>query len=231
METIGADKAWALELCDKLEKFNAARKKPVSFGANLRIAPNIDFESLFSAFKKSNFDVVNIGIESGSERIRRKVLNRNYSNEDIMRVANLARKHALKVYFYNLIGIPDETREDFKKTLEINRTCQPDRAYTHIFFPYPGTGLYSVCKKEGLLPEKVNTELERCKAVLDLPKFRKHDIQNSFIWFDYNVFKGYRPLTQILRKVLVSMCRSNTVLHYFYRKLTYLRFFTRIKKH
>jgi radical SAM superfamily enzyme YgiQ (UPF0313 family) len=221
VETIGADMAWALDLCGKLAEFNYSLKKPLAFGVNLRIAPNLDYDALFSAFEKSNFKSVNIGVESGSDRVRREILNRHYSNKDIADVVRLARKHKLKVNFYNLIGVPGETAEDFRETIKINRECLPDKAYAHIFYPYPGTRLYDVCSEKRLLPGSADTKLERCTAVLDLPGFSKKQIRNGFIWFDYDVYKGKRPMHRILAGVLVSKCRSNPILHRIYRKFTY----------
>src|SRR3989338_6982968 len=84
VETIGQVKNWTLELCAKLTAFNKTRPEPLSFGANLRVAPNSDLESIFNAFKQANFRFVNIGLESGSEKVRREILRRNYSNEDII---------------------------------------------------------------------------------------------------------------------------------------------------
>ncbi len=221
IETIGVDKNWAIELCSKFERFNETLNKPLSFGVNLRIAPNLDFENLFSAFEKANFTILNIGVESGSESVRREILKRNYSNQDIVNVVALAKRHSLKIHFYNLIGIPGETIDDFKETVNINRICLPDKIYTHIFFPYPGTELYRKCKQQGLLKKAPDTELERCKAVLDLPGFSRKQIQKSFIWFDYYIYKGHKPIHKILAKVFVSKFRSDSYLHYFYRRLTY----------
>jgi len=195
----------------------------------LRVTPKLDLDILFSAFRKSNLLTVNIGVESGSERVRREILKRDYSNRDVIKAVTLTRKHGLKVYFYNLIGVPGETLADFKETIKLNRKCLPERTFNHIFFPYPGTELYSVCREKGLLPEKIDTELERCKATLDLPGFSKKQIQNSFVWFDYGVYKGRRPLSEILPKVLVSSFRSNTILHFFYRRLSYSSLFKWLK--
>lgn len=229
VETITANTGWAMELCRKLELFNSTLRDPLSFGVNLRITPNMDFAPLFLAFKKSNFKVINIGVESGSERVRREILNRDYSNQDIINTVNLARKHGLKIHFYNLIGIPGETRNDFFQTVDINCLCLPDRIYTHIFFPYPGTKLYETCREQGLLKDGIDTDLERCKAVLGSPGFSKKQIQKSFIWFDYYVYKGHKPLNKIMAKVLVSKLRSHSFLRYFYRQLSCLSFLRRFR--
>lgn len=174
--------------------------------------------------------MVKIGLESGSERIRREILKRNYSNKDIIDAVSLARKYGLKVFFYNLMGIPGETLNDFKETIGINRICLPDISIPHVFFPYPGTELYALCKDLKLLPKVLDTDLERCKATLDLPGFSKKQIQDSYVWFDYDVYKGYKPMYKILFKVLVAKLISNTSLHNIYRRFTYLPLFKRLRK-
>lgn len=113
-----------------------------------------------AVFRKANFRFVNIGVESGSERVRREILRRNYSNNDVINFVKLARKHDLQVAFFNLIGIPGETLADFKETIEINRKCKPEWVLPSIFFPYPGSDLYFSCKKQGLL-EKPSSQDKR----------------------------------------------------------------------
>lgn len=225
VETFGINKEWAVELFSKLESFNKTLSQPLSFGANIRITPNADLENLFVACKKCNFRFVNIGLESGSERVRREILKRNYSNEDIINAVVLARKHGLKIALFNMIGIPGETIVDFKETVKINRVCLPDWHLTSIFFPYPGTDLYFLCKEQGLLKKPLDTEIERMKATLDLPGFTKKQIQKSYIWFDYYVYKGHKPIYKILSLVLKSKLRSKSYLNIFFRRLSRLVFF------
>lgn len=230
VETIGVNKAWALELCAKLELLNSELQKPLSFITNLRITPNAGLETLFAAFKRCNINTIKIGLESGSERVRYEILKRNYSNRDIVYAVRSARRYDLKVTFYNLIGVPGETLADFGETIRMNRLCLPDRTIPHIFFPYPGTELYAVCKKEGVLPTRIETELERSRATLDLPGFTRRQIQDGFVWFEYDVYKGHKPMIKIFFKVLVSKFLSNPILHDLYRRITYLGLFRLIRK-
>lgn len=226
VETIGINKKWDIELCLKLKQLNAALSKPLTFGVNLRVTANAELESLFAAFKESNFRFINIGLESGSERVRREILKRNYSNEDIIAAVRLARKYGLRVNFYNLIGVPGETAADFQETLKMNRKCMPDFCYNYIFYPYPGTLLYSLCKEKGLLKRCPDIEMERSKATLDLPGFRKKQIQKSYLWFDYCFYKGYKPEYKLLASVLALKVRSN----YFYRRIKHYRFFQQLRR-
>jgi len=220
VESITSNREFCIELCSALEHFNSTLESPLEFGTNIRISKNIDFNEIFNLLKKCNFKFINIGVESGSEKIRSQMLNREYSNEDVIKVTKLARKYDLKICFYNLLGIPGETVEDFNQTIEINRQCLPDWHFLSIFFPYPGTELYNLSKDRGLLKEPLDTTMERNRAVLDLPGFNKKQIQKNYVWFDYNVYKGKKPLHKILPRVIVSKIKTNSELNYFYRILT-----------
>lgn len=219
VESFGLNKKWSIELCLELEQFNRRLDEPLSFSVNFRITPTLDLENFFIFLKKANFKLVNIGLESGSERVRHDILKRYYKNEDIIAACNLARKYNIKVSLFNMIGIPGETLEDFRETVRVNRMCLPDRHYTGIFYPYPGTRLYSLCKEWGLLKGNLKTKMERSEALLDLPGFNKRQIKKSYIWFDYNIYKGHKPIYKILLKVFVTSLRSHPFLYLTFRKI------------
>ncbi|MBU0686413.1 MAG: B12-binding domain-containing radical SAM protein [Candidatus Margulisbacteria bacterium] len=219
IETIGANKKWAMDLCAQLKNLNATFEQPFTFGVNIRIMPNVDYDELFATLKESNFKSINIGLESGSERIRREILKRNYSNRDIISAVNLARKYGLKVSFYNMLGFPTETLADFMETIKINRTCMPDYHNTSIFFPYPGTSLYALCKEHGLLKKPLDVDMERNRAVLDLKSFTKKQVQKKYVWFDYYIYKGRKPMYKILMRIFVLKLRSISLVGHFYNRL------------
>lgn len=213
VETFGANMNWALELCSALVASNKKTSNPVKFGVNLRITPKVSrvVEVLFETLKKSDFRSVNIGLESGSERVREEILDRRYSNEDVINAVSLAKKYGLEVIFFNLIGVPYETVEDFNQTVEVNRICLPDSNFVSIFYPYPGTKLYDLCKKDGLLPpDLLFSDKERVTAALEFPGFSKRQIQKAFIWFDYYVYREHRPDDWVTTRVLFNyLCVYN----------------------
>lgn len=203
VETLGINKDFDIDLCSQLEKFNKDYDQPIAFGANLRITSRINYESFFQSLRKANFSFINIGLESGNERVREEILKRRYSNQDFTNVVHCAKKHGLKVNVYLMVGIPSETLEDFQDTIKCIRGCQPDRADLSIFYPYPGTELYKICEEKKLLNHKISTEYERRIAALDLPGFSRKQIQRQYDWFNYTVYKGYRPLYPLLKDVFL----------------------------
>jgi hypothetical protein len=68
--------------------------------------------------------------------------------------------------------------------------------------------------------------MERCKANLGLSGFSKRQIQKSYLWFDYYLYKGYKPTYKLLAKVLALRIRKN----YFYRRMKYNYFLKWIRQ-
>ncbi|MBI5701771.1 B12-binding domain-containing radical SAM protein [Candidatus Saganbacteria bacterium] len=211
VETITINNQWALDLFSAISAFNPGSGRLLSFGVNIRLSLNMELEKLFAAMEKSNVKFINIGLESGSERIRRDILKRNYSNKDVIDAVKLARRYGLKICFYNMMGIPGETIEDYYETIKINRECLPDWNSNSIFYPYPGTDLYNLCGQNKLLGKQIDTEMERDRAVLDLPGFSRKQIQKSYIWFDYYVYNGYLPIYKLLARVFSLTLRSSPI--------------------
>jgi radical SAM superfamily enzyme YgiQ (UPF0313 family) len=221
IETFGADKIWMTDFCTKLELFNKSLPEPLSFGVNLRITPKLNVAHLFPLCQRANIRQIKIGLESGSEKIRRDVLRRDYSNEHIIHAVQTARQFGLQIAFYNMIGIPGEMPEDFNETIRLNRLCQPDIAILTIFYPYPGTDLYFTCKKQGLIDDVPDTRMERQMSVLEMSYFPKNKIHKNYYWFEYHVYKGYKPTTMLLLKVLLRYLKSKPWLNFMLRKFSH----------
>ncbi len=219
VETIALNKTWLIEFCKQLEAFNVTIDNFISYGCNFRISPQSIDEKIFLALKKANFFKINIGLESGSERIRRKILKRNYSNRDFLDVTVMARKVGLKIFVFNIIGLPEETYDDYMETVSLNRQCQPDNHYTGIFFPYPGTELYDTCIREGFIKTPINYRLERKQPVIDFPHFSKPQIKKAYTWFNYRVYKGYKPLWWVLMQTVMTKIRCSITINFLFRRI------------
>lgn len=192
VETIGCDMNWLNDLCEKLFRLNQSIAGKLRFNTNLRISPMMDYNTIFRSLKHANFESVIIGLESGNERVRKEILNRTYSNENILQAVQTARKYDIKIGLFNMVGIPTETPANFTDTVKMNQLIEPDWHSTSIFFPYQGTKLYELTEELGLMPRKLNTNSERQKAVLNLPYFPQKQIQKSFDAFHYQVYKAHK---------------------------------------
>lgn len=96
-----------------------------------------------------------IGIESGSESMRKKI-NKLGSWNDIIRVSREILGNGIDLKGYFIYGFPKETKEDFQKTYELAAELKemslklPGSFRTSVFQfrPYHGTQLYNEIVQE-----------------------------------------------------------------------------------
>ena len=83
---------------------------------------------------------IHLPLQSGSDDVLRK-MNRRYTSEEYKTLFDDIKRKVKNVAITTdiIVGFPNETDEDFQKTLDIVNYCQFDGAYTFIFSPREGT--------------------------------------------------------------------------------------------
>lgn len=83
---------------------------------------------------------VHLPIQSGSDEILKK-MNRKYTIEEYKKLFDEIKNKVKNVSVTTdiIVGFPNESDEDFQKTLDIVDYCKYDGAYTFIFSPREGT--------------------------------------------------------------------------------------------
>jgi len=127
-----------------------------------------------------------LGIESGNDRIRRKILGRNISNEQIINACRMFKKIKIRTFAYNMIGIPFEGPREILDTVVCNARAKVDSLQVSILYPYEKTDIYELCKKEGLLTSRVGTSYFR-KSVLIHPYLSQAQIKAYHQLFKFMV--------------------------------------------
>jgi len=108
--------------------------------------------------------VVFFGIETGSERLRNKVLKKNLGDAAIRQAAASLHGAGIKFRTYNILGLPGETLDEAYETVRMNTEIGADYPWCSIFSPYPRTELALYAAEKGYLP----------------PDFSPDDIPRSF---------------------------------------------------
>ncbi|NQU61195.1 MAG: B12-binding domain-containing radical SAM protein [Rhodospirillales bacterium] len=167
-----------------LEEFAEVYPKEVGLPYVALVRPNMVDEEYAKTLKKSGAHAVCIAIESGNADIRNKVMLRSMKDEQIYETFDILRKHGIKSYCLNMLGLPGESEETFKETVRINQDCKVDYADASIFQPYPGVGLTKYARDNGYLDEEnENWGGQYSETVLNFPqklKDRLHSYQVVF---------------------------------------------------
>jgi hypothetical protein len=223
IETFAANQSWAYELCSSLEQFVKRTGANIVFGTNLAPGQHLMADAeLPSRMKRARFGFVNLGLESGSERIRNEVLRRpRYTNEELVRFCDVLRTAGFQLNLFVMLGIPGEKVADYQETIDCVRRCEPSHVFCSIFYPYPGTDLHASCRQLGFIPNVLDAvphpSLERLKATLDLPGFPKWRIQLEYALFPYRVFKGKKPPLIIAAHIARTLLGTSMILNRIYR--------------
>ncbi len=83
--------------------------------------------------------IVKFGVESGSQRVRRQILQRRMKNESIVKAIETAHQYGLHTSVFLMIGLPAETHDDVMATIHLMAKAKPGRYRWSFFFPFPGT--------------------------------------------------------------------------------------------
>jgi len=119
---------------------------------------------------------VTMGIESGSENIRKKICHRMMSNKTIIDAFHVCHDLDFRTASFNMIGLPDETREDFLKTIQVNREARVEQPMLSYFYPFPGTKLRDYCIKKGYIKNEFHEVDYAVSSVLNMPHFSQKEI-------------------------------------------------------
>ena len=137
------------------------------------------------------------GVESGSMQIRRDVLNRPVTNRRIIDVFNWTKAENIMVTANYMIGLPGETPQDIEQTLALHAELDPDDFGCFVFYPYPGTSLFHVCRQKGFLSDNyLEIRADNRHSVLNMPALTKHDID-----YFYETFAALRKRELLKRRL------------------------------
>ncbi|HNX91045.1 MAG TPA: radical SAM protein [Candidatus Omnitrophota bacterium] len=137
----------------RLKEFLLRYKKEIDVPFLCQLRVDVTEEEQIEWLKNAGVSRITIGIEHGNETVRKNILSRNISNEQILNCAKWINERKVRLTTQNLIGLPWETVDTALETIKINAKIKPEIANVNILNPYPGTAIYSLLEKEGLLAD------------------------------------------------------------------------------
>ncbi|WP_243669207.1 TIGR04013 family B12-binding domain/radical SAM domain-containing protein [Methanoculleus chikugoensis] len=83
---------------------------------------------------------LHFGAQSGSDRVLRRLHRGGHTVEDVVRAFDLCREHGLVPVVDFILGLPFESDDDQRATLDlVKMVARGGKAHIHYFMPLPGT--------------------------------------------------------------------------------------------
>ncbi len=134
------------------------------------LRPDLVTKEMVESLKEANCKLIKVGLESGREDLRVGVLKKGRLDNEGMRIAGrLIKEAGIKLYTFNIVGIPGETIDDAFLTADLNIDMGADHAWASICQPYPGTTLESWSVEHGFLDEDTSEKDFQYTYFIDTP--------------------------------------------------------------
>ena len=154
------------------------RQFNVPFRAYLRIGM-VDRDDL-RRLKDAGLTMANVGVEHGDERMRREVLDRRMTDAQIEQFFTWCRELNIRTHAFHIVGIPEETPETLRATVDLCRKTMPDEVQISLFEPYPGTALFARCVREKLIRGIRRSTYFEAQPALNLPNFPHAELARAY---------------------------------------------------
>jgi radical SAM superfamily enzyme YgiQ (UPF0313 family) len=161
---VRAPEGWLDEFCERFP-----REVGLPFG--IWSHPGLLVEPTIEKLKRAGLKKVVMGVESGSQQVRREVLNRTETDVAILRSADILKRHGVEVGYDFIVDIPWLTEENLRGTFTlIMQLPEPFEVGIHSLSFLPGTAITERALAEG----KIRTE-QVSRADQPLPeRFESH---------------------------------------------------------
>ncbi len=145
-DTFGIKQSYIKELCALIE----TECPKLKWGCEITVG--VVKEQSIEYMRRSGCVRINIGVESGNNRILRSV-KKGHTIEKAYPAVDICRKAGIEVGAFFLIGFPEETEETLQDTLTAIKKINADNIMLSIFTPYPGSELFETCKEMGIVDD------------------------------------------------------------------------------
>ncbi len=140
-DTFNYKKERTIELCKELKKLN------FTWSCTSRVTT--DYETL-KAMREAGCRLMIVGYESGDQQILKNI-KKGATIDMARRYTRDAHALGLTIHGDFIVGLPGESRESIRKTIDFAKEMNTETIQVSIAHPYPGTEFYDYVKKNNLI--------------------------------------------------------------------------------
>ncbi|MBN1661788.1 MAG: radical SAM protein [Anaerolineae bacterium] len=153
-------------------------EKEVEWIAQCRV-DTVDREML-EAMKAANCGYILYGVESGSPEMLKK-MRKAITPDKVQAAFELTRQVGIKTQAFFLFGMPGETHDTIRETIEFAKALNASSTQFAIAIPHPGTALYKECKANGWLTSEVWADYTAENSLIETPWLTAEEVEQARI--------------------------------------------------
>jgi radical SAM superfamily enzyme YgiQ (UPF0313 family) len=133
-----------------------------------------------SALADAGLYSIKYGVESADPALLKKC-GKNINLKKLVDAIKYTKECGIKVHLTFTLGLPGETKETIKKTLDFAFAVEPETAQFSLCTPFPGTVFYEEClKNKWLITDDWSRFLGSEEAVIGTPALSAEELNKAF---------------------------------------------------
>ena len=143
-DSFAANKKRAIAIC------NSIIEERINLNYTVQIRADSLSEDLAAALRDSGCSFAAIGVESGNDEILKRI-GKKETKAQLRRAVKIMKEASLPVIASYIIGLPGDTHETIKQTIDFAFELDANQSKFMILAPYPGTRVYNLAVRRGLV--------------------------------------------------------------------------------
>ena len=175
-DTFTIDRQRVLDICRLIRE--RGLEKETEWIAQCRV-DTVDREML-EAMKAANCGYILFGVESGSPQMLKK-MKKGITLEKVRQAFDLTREIGIKTQAFFLFGMPGETQETIRETIEFAKEINASSTQFAVAIPHPGTALYEECLANGWLTSEDWADYTAESSLIETPWLTAEEVEEARI--------------------------------------------------
>lgn len=209
----------ARKICELILKEKL--KFPWTLAAGIRVDNRgKEFEEFLRLAKKAGCYEAGIGFESGDQESLNSI-DKGITLEQSIKCMEIVKRVGMESVGFFIFGLPTDTEESLKKTMDFAVRLNPDLAKVTIAMPFPGTRLFEQYEKEGRIKTRdwSKYNLHKIADVYEHPHLSS-EILDKYYYLFYRKF--YFRLSFLARRVIRGLLNGRLFLDIYYGFRTFI---------
>jgi radical SAM superfamily enzyme YgiQ (UPF0313 family) len=187
-DTFTLNKDWIFRF---LEEYKKKAYIPFTCGSRASLLA----EEMVQKLKDANCYCVEMGVETGNEKIRKELLGKTETNESLLNASRLIKKAKIRLKTSNMMCLPGETVQLALETIRFNSKLHADFMNCSLLQPYPLLEITNYATENGFLDTNFDYNALGRLSYFETPiklkdKNRIMNLQKFFylgVWFPWTI--------------------------------------------